>query len=283
VITQEKICAIIVTFNCKETIHGNINTLMSQVGHVVAIDNGSDIEALEILQIYSNNKKFTLILNDDNKGIASALNQGLDFALKNSYDLILTLDQDSFLRNNSVQKMLEVLNCNKSIVSVGPNFNNKFRIESEFIYTETLIASGNLTYTKIAKRVGGFREGLFIDCVDLFFSFDLRNDNKQNKLAIIRDAKMDHELGELEKGKFLIFKKNICVHNPERYYYMSRNSCYLVKEYKNKFKKSVYIIKAKYIKDFLIILLFDKRKRLNLSMMMKGINDSKKNKYGKMI
>ena len=162
-ITQEKICAIIVTFNCKETIYGNINTLMSQVGHVVVIDNGSDIEALEILQIHSNNKKFTLILNDDNKGIASALNQGLDFALKNSYDLILTLDQDSFLRNNSVQKMLEVLNCNKSIVSVGPNFNNKFRIESEFIYTETLIASGNLIYTKIAKRVGGFREGLYTE------------------------------------------------------------------------------------------------------------------------
>jgi rhamnosyltransferase len=276
---KNSVCAIIVSYNCDAGLYKNIDSVYQQAGHICIVDNGSNAETIRVLNKFKNDAKISIIKNNDNKGIAFALNQGLDFASSNNYDLILTLDQDSVLHRDAVEKMLFVLNNNSRIISVGPNLYN-YNKEESFLFVEELISSGNLTYTSSAKSVDGFRTDLFIDCVDTFFSFDLRNESNNNKLAIVKDAYMEHNLGELTLGRFLFFKRKLDLHSSVRHYYMSRNSHYLQMVYGTIFPDSCKKIQITYLKYFLLVLFFFGNKRENYKMIRKGIKDAKNNKFG---
>ena len=95
---MKKILAAIVTYNPDlERLQKNINAIEPQVEHLIIVDNGSKNINL-ISRIKGECKiKIDLIENKENIGIASALNQALDYAYKNNFDWILTLDKIVFV------------------------------------------------------------------------------------------------------------------------------------------------------------------------------------------
>ena len=279
-LSKNDILGVMITYNPDSSVVKNINSLINQVSDILIIDNGSNDESLKYIYDVKNKSNVKVIFNGSNMGIAYALNQGLSEANRNKFKLILTIDQDSYLYSDCVDRMIKVLNKNNSLVSVGPNYNNKaFDYDLDYREVDSLITSGNLTLTNKAISAGGYNSDLFIDGVDFDFSLALRKN--QGKLAIVNNAKMEHKLGENIKRSFIKKQINVSVHSPLRHYYMYRNHYYIMKKYFRLFTK--FCIKKEIVmcKYFFEVLLIHPNKRENFYMILKGVRHAIQNKYGK--
>ena len=69
------VAAVIITYNVENDFRQRINKLKGKVDEIVVVDNGSKIETINMLKELEN--EITLIYLEDNKGIAYALNKGL--------------------------------------------------------------------------------------------------------------------------------------------------------------------------------------------------------------
>ena len=107
---NEKILAVIVSYNPDEAIISLYNSIKEQIDRLIIIDNSTtDIESKKHLQFLSD-KGIQIIYNDKNYGIAKALNQGAKYAIDNDYKWLLTLDQDSEFLPNTYNSLLSSYN-----------------------------------------------------------------------------------------------------------------------------------------------------------------------------
>lgn len=270
---KNDVCAVIVLYNGEDETVENISKVFDQVGYVVVVDNASKNDIIDKVKELSFFDKITLIENSENMGIAYALNQGLNYATENNYELFLSMDQDSTLLSNAVDIMIDAINDNK-FVSVGPNYNNK-NYDVKFVEKNFLISSGNLTLTSVANEVEGFDNDFFIDGVDIDFSLKIR---KLGHLCmIITEARMEHKLGEEYTSKKLFFTKRLNLHSPFRMYYIFRNNFILRKRYRKYFNNFCKKLKlAIIIKKFEIYNYYPKEARKEYKLQIKkGILDAK--------
>ncbi len=284
---MKKILAAIVTYNPDlERLQKNINAIEPQVEHLIIVDNGSKNINL-ISRIKGECKiKIDLIENKENIGIASALNQALDYAYKNNFDWILTLDQDSICDINMISEMKSQYEKedNKKIALIAPNILDENitlkpkDIKEGIEYTGPVITSGSLTKTNIAKNIGGFVDKLFIDQVD--FDFCLRLKDSGADILKVNRAIIYHQLGEISEHK--LFGKTITTtnHSPIRRYYYYRNLVYMYEHHKENHKEWINLEIKHAIKNIPRIILFEKNKTDQIKSITKGILDAKKGKYG---
>ncbi|GKZ04239.1 glycosyl transferase family 2 [Paraclostridium bifermentans] len=284
---MKKILAAIVTYNPDlERLQKNINAIEPQVEHLIIVDNGSKNINL-ISRIKGECKiKIDLIENKENIGIASALNQALDYAYKNNFDWILTLDQDSICDINMISEMKSQYEKedNKNIALIAPNIlDENITLKPQDIkegieYTGPVITSGSLTKTNIAKNIGGFVDKLFIDQVD--FDFCLRLKDSGADILKVNRAIIYHQLGEISEHK--LFGKTITTtnHSPIRRYYYYRNLIYMYEHHKENHKEWINLEIKHAIKNIPRIILFEKNKTDQIKSITKGILDAKKGKYG---
>lgn len=93
-----KTLAGIVLFNPDvDRLKENVNAIIQQVDDLILIDNGSG-NINEVKAIHFHDKKYTIIENGNNLGIATALGQIMEYGIQYGYDWVLTLDQDSVCR-----------------------------------------------------------------------------------------------------------------------------------------------------------------------------------------
>lgn len=219
---KNDVSAIIISFN-GENIKNVIATLLPQVAHIIIVDNGSEESFLQAIREYDKNEAFSMIYNNENKGQAEALNQGWHKAKELGFKLVLTMDQDSLLASNCVEHLIRGVNA--GFTSVGPNYLNK-EFNGEYKKVRYLITSGNLIVVDALVEVEGFDSRLFIDSVD--FDISLRLRRARNKLAIVKDARMKHAIGEKhinENGQ------EIYEHSITRHYYIARNHYYIIHKF----------------------------------------------------
>lgn len=222
---MSKVAAIIVSYNPDKNLLDSVNLLISQVEKIIIVDNGSieekrkDISSIKDID----NERIEIIFNEENLGIATALNIGVREALKQGFNWILTMDQDSKASKDMVEKMFEVYNNidekeRKSILSIFPNFVDE-RIQSieensvmnTYEYVDADITSGNLVNSEVFDKVGFFDDSLFIDLVDT--DFCMRLNEKNIKMIKVRDAILYHSLGESQSVKSILGKFNTSNHS----------------------------------------------------------------------
>lgn len=257
--TFNNIAAGIVLYNPEiELLKKNINSLSKQVDNILLYDNGSK-NFKTVKQMFENYSKITFINGKENKGIAFALNQILNWADSRKYSWVLTMDQDSICSKNMIQEYSKYINVKKCSIICPYILNNgkvtleeykKLKLPKTELITDPVkcITSGCLTNVKIARKLGGFNSKLFIDCVDI----DLNCKVLKAGYSILKvnSAYMVQQMG---KGKeiflfsFLqritglnIFRraKVVAVYSDKRLYYHSRNSRYIRKTYKNHGKQT---------------------------------------------
>jgi rhamnosyltransferase len=276
---KDHILAVLVSYNPDETIEFNIKSFLNQVSHLLIVDNGSNDESLVNLRKLRSLENVSFIFNDSNMGIAHALNQGVDEAIKKGYQLLLTLDQDTSFYNNTVSGLLDVINMEDDIVSVGSRFDFK---ERTYKHTHTqvgyLITSGNLTRLSDVIKIGAYTSKLFVDGVD--FDFSLRLRNAGGKLALANFSKMRHNLGTSLTLKWLIFSFKINYHSPIRHYYIFRNHRYLFKTFLKRFPLFVIYKEINLLTYAIKILLFFPKRHEHFRMILRGVSDAFLNKYG---
>ena len=289
-----KVAAIIISYNPDNNLLDSINLLINQVEKIIIVDNGSESQKKKNINLIKDidNKKIEVIFNEENLGIATALNIGVKEALNQGYNWILTMDQDSKASSNMVEKMLEVYNAideseRKEILSIFPNFVDE-RIQSieensnmnSYEYVDADITSGNLLRAEVFDKVGFFDDSLFIDLVDT--DFCMRLNEKNIKMIKVRDAILYHSLGESQSVKSIFGKFNTSNHSALRRYYMTRNRFYTWEKYKDLSSFTLNRDKKLFKKEFIKIILGEKDKINKIKMVFKGYKDYKKGIRGKL-
>ena len=289
-----KVAAIIVSYNPDNNLLDSINLLINQVERIIIVDNGSESEKKKNIKLIRDidKEKVEIIFNEENLGIATALNIGVRSALKQGYNWILTMDQDSKVSKNMVEKMLEVYNGidekeRKDILSIFPNFVDE-RVQSieensdmdAYKYVDADITSGNLLRAEVFDKVGFFDDSLFIDLVDT--DFCMRLNEKNIKMIKVRDAILYHSLGESQSVKSIFGKFNTSNHSALRRYYMTRNRFYTWEKYKDLNSFTLNRDKSLFKKEFVKIILGEKDKVNKIKMVFKGYKDYKKGIRGKL-
>ena len=103
---RSNVAAGIVTYNPDaQRLAENIAAIRPQVDRVILVDNGSN-NAAERLRPFSDAADIQIIFNDQNAGIAAALNQIMRAAEAGGYHWCVTLDQDSVSPDGMVDAYL---------------------------------------------------------------------------------------------------------------------------------------------------------------------------------
>lgn len=265
-----------VLYNPNESVLTNLNSYSNCVDVSVVVDN-SDTKN-EISQSLKNNSNFIYIDMDGNKGIAAALNKGIEYLNSKNIDVALTMDQDSLFPTKYYPNILKLVNKYKTDYSViGLNFNQDNGGLDEIIEVPYWITSGNFVNISDFMSVGGFMNELFIDYVD----FELGYKFKKNgfKICYLKDFSLKHTIGN--PIEIHLFGKTYYAmnHSPIRYYYRYRNAYYLYHFVDRQFFKKEYY--KEMIVNTLKMLIYEKNQKVKFSMIRKGIQDAKCKKMGK--
>ncbi len=230
-------------------LHDNLAAIAFQVKTVYCYNNGTENEKI-LLNVLNDFSNVRLIGCGKNNGIATALQSILEFADKDGFEWVLTLDQDSIMPLNSIEQYDRYTAINKAgmicpVMHDERRKNIKMQEYSNEIDEVTFcITSGAFTNVRAWKNVGGYDEKLFIGLVDNEFSYRMiKNDYK---IIRINSLIMNHELGKLTPSKFenlylklgdifhsetikkLSYKREV---SPMRFYYAVRNMVYLNRKY----------------------------------------------------
>lgn len=265
-----------VLYNPNESVLTNLNSYSNCVDVSVVVDN-SDTKN-EISQSLKNDPNFIYIDMDGNKGIAAALNKGIEYLNSKNIDFVLTMDQDSLFPTKYYPNILKLVNKYKTDYSViGLNFNQDNGGLDEIIEVPYWITSGNFVNISDFMSVGGFMNELFIDYVD----FELGYKFKKNgfKICYLKDFSLKHTIGnpiEIHLYGKTYYAMN---HSPIRYYYRYRNAYYLYHFVDRQFFKKEYY--KEMIVNTLKMLIYEKNQKVKFSMIRKGIQDAKCKKMGK--
>lgn len=270
--------AVVVSFHPEVSILENVKALLSQVSHVVIVDNESSAQSKEILSALPVNK-LTFIFNEDNRGVGEGFNQGIRWGLEKAYEYFLLMDQDSCPESNMVENLLEVTASyakTKIPVLVGPHhedFARKIPTTSAELVESVplLISSGSLLSRALIDQVGLYDERLFIDHVD--HDYCLRVLKNGGRCLKVNAAVLLHKFGEAQVKSFLGKSFFLQDYSPFRRYHMMRNRIVLYKRY-GMFKGAWFWIDVKIaIKDLIKLTLFERDKKAKFAALIRGFID----------
>ena len=260
----------ITTFNPDlERLQRNLDAITNEVDTVVLWDNGSR-NIIDIERLASNYDNVIIKTNGNNEGVGYALNRLAEEAVRMCETTILYLDQDSVSPQGLYKELDNEMDDNTAIVSPRiQDINVKRKKNSEadkelYLYP---ITSGSLVNLEVWKRVGGFNDDLFIDCVDT--EFDLLAFLNGYASYRLNNTVLTHEIGHvaaagipfphIDDGKLVIRKGHRGGHSPFRTYYQVRNTLYLHRTYRKKLELLHIELPALYSMIFHTLIFEDKR------------------------
>ena len=222
-------------------IYEKIKLLKINVDYLFIDDDSSD-GTLEILkELSSKDKRLSFIHRTNNKGIGSAHVEGIKYAYKNSYEMIITMDCDL---SHSPQDIIKFINASKKgDIIIGTRFKNKKSIEDWNFYRKSLTRLGNIATL--------FFLGLNFDTTGAFRLYNLRkiNHNFLNLITFNRYSFFFESLYILNLNKYKIVE--IPINLPSRVYGESKQTFkdifigfknLLLIFYRRLFNKKKYII-----------------------------------------
>jgi len=234
--SMENVCAVVVAYFPDKDFEARLQTILPQVARLVIVDNTPDAIPLSPEIISAWGERLHCIANNNNNGVASALNQGLEYASQRGYPWVLTLDQDTQCYPDMVTILSKAYaDCHPRPAVIGSNYldprNRKPKIpphENKCLEQKTVITSGSLVDVAIALLIGGFREDYFIDQVDHEFCLRLRT--LGYRVVISQVPVMAHSVG-YPGGVDVPFIGILPNHPPLRKYYIARNTVVTISAY----------------------------------------------------
>lgn len=273
-----KLASVVVFYNPSNENIGNIKKYEKDVDRIFVVDNSPD----DVIRV-KDTKTIKYIKLHENKGIAFALNEGAKNAIDEGFEWLLTLDQDSQITSKNVKDLkhfIEKTDDNKiGLVSPYQDIGStEEKSDAEYEDMIEVMTSGNIINLNVYKKIGGFKDWLFIDCVDTDYCMNLHKHGY--KVLRLNNVVMKHNLGDVKVHK--LFKKEYpCYnHNPIRRYYIVRNNLYIRSMYNDLYPdycKHLIRIQKGQVKR---IIAFEKNKFKKLLMMYRGYRDFKRNRKG---
>lgn len=274
-----KLAGVVVLYQPTDDDIKNINSYIDDLDILYVIDNSTRENKKRIPK----NGKINYIFNNENQGIAAPLNKAAKLARKEKISWLLTMDQDTTFKKNVLKKLKETIsetNCS-NIGIVTPWHKTKLKTaksREKIDYPLDVMTSGNLVNLEILKELGGFKEWLFIDGVDIEYCLNLRKHDY--KILRRNDLEINHNLGDIFYKKFLWKNLLVTNHSAMRRYYQIRNYHYIRDMYVDiepEFCKT--LVKFKSI--IFAIVMYENNKFRKIKACIRGYIDYKKGIKGR--
>ena len=262
---------------------------------IILVDNQYNKDELYEL---SRNKKIHIIKNKINHGFAKANNQGIKYALKNKYDYIMLLNNDTLIKNDLLkilikhsntlnQKIIQPLILNydgTKIWNAGGTINNFFgtfqtykkgenfkNFKSNRHFTDWFTGCCVFIKSEIFNEVGYFDERFFAYYEDVDFSIRLKANGYS--VGMMNDSYLQH----FESASSKSIYQNEGNLSPYVHYLNIRNHILLLKKHSKSFNiMGVFIYQLIKISSYLIYFLIRLRFR-KFKMVLNGVIDALKN------
>jgi rhamnosyltransferase len=288
------VCAVLVSYHPDTAaVRAAIAAVRPQVQELVVVDNASP--GIEVALAGTG---AVLLRQPANVGLARAQNIGIEWARAHGCSHVLVLDQDSVPGPGMVEGLLAAwrhLSRTTRVGALGPRFRDPreprdapfVRVAfpmsrklwcaagTRYVRCDFLISSGALIPLAVLDDVGGMDDGLFIDNVDLEWSFRARF--RGYALFGVCGATMEHRLGD-ERRPVLGGRQQV-VHGPVRLYFIMRNRLAL---YRRPHTPRVWIAQdlPRVLAKFLIFSLLVPPRGDNLRFMLRGLADGVRGRAG---
>ena len=226
------VVAVVPTYRPPREVVSSIASLAAQVPVVVS-DDASPCTSDQTLRDISAINEVTVIAHRDNRGIARGLNDGLRLAISRGAPWLLTVDQDSKLPANYVDRLFaesvrrESLGSRigaigaERIIDAGGELAYPVRTSPHGPVTEELIQTGTLWNVGALNQIGGFDESLGIDAVDAAACLGLRE--RGFEIAVASGLSLEHSIGSARTVRFVGRPVMVTGHSAERRASMVRN------------------------------------------------------------
>jgi len=278
---KESICGVVVTWNPDKDLFSRIESIARQVDRVVIVDNGSAPSGREVLHEACIPDDVSLIANSRNTGVATALNQGIEYARRHGYRWVLTLDQDSLPSDEMITEQIAVYNDfgeRERIGVIGAHPKDKITRVTPYaeacngecwLEQTVVITSGSLISLDAFEKVGALRDDFFIDGVDHEFCLRLRAHGY--RVLVACRAELLHSLGRPARRRFLGREVVPTNHSYVRRYYLTRNKILITREYFNREPRWIAKQLVALIKSTILVVLFERDKQVKLKSTALGI------------
>lgn len=286
---KDQVLAIVVTYHPDEQFPERLKVIARQVSAVLIVDNHSHENEIAMLRTAATGLRVELELNQENVGVATALNIGIHYALAHKYTWALLFDQDTIPGPNllaGLERAYEAFPVKEKVAVVGANYidagtgrprkgpkNNK----DLWIERHTVITSGSLVSLDAYKALGPFRDEYFIDSVDL--EYCLRARSRGYRVIMTRDTLMVHDVGRTVLHQLAWKKTGTSNHSQLRRYYIMRNQIDMTKRYL--WKEPAWVLASLWtlVKSLALICIFEEGRLEKLRYTAIGLSDGLRSRF----
>lgn len=207
----------------------------------------------ELLRLLPDTK---VISEGENIGLAKAYNRGIEMALQYGCTHFMTMDQDSLFHNFSVFREQSARFVDKYGITCPP-----INVSDVLLGYNKVVPyaaqSGSIFSLEMIKKIGLFREDLFIGMVDA----EMQLKAQENGFSILQigGCSLSHQVGSGRCVTIFGLRFQVSDYGPLRHYYDSRNRLLLWKEfpYDYDFKGKVKHFKGRFLLCVKILLVED--------------------------
>jgi rhamnosyltransferase len=279
---------VVVTYHPDAGLRERVRTLAQQVDRVLVVDNGSSERRATIVHDLEAVSGVDLLLNDQNRGVATAFNQGILWARERGYHWALLSDQDTQFEEGALSTLGSVWQAHPSpqrIAVIGCNFVDRnlrvlqygFPSDHGPPWSEqaTVISAGSLLSLDAFEQLGPLADEFFIDHVD--HEYCLRARSKGFRVLATKLPLMQHAVGVGSiHGKLGLITYN---HSPERWYYMLRNEVSLVRRYLWREPRWALVTVTCRLRSLLLMLLLESHRIAKLRNAAIGFLDGAQGRF----
>lgn len=281
-VQRPTVCAVMVTYHPGAEVRTNVAAIKAQVDRIIVVDNESSPASRELLGLCAGDD-VELIFNEQNRGVAAALNQGVERALVGDCVWIATFDQDSLVPPGYVAGLLAALERTTGVERVAvlaPLYRDRHlgflfspggpigEAGGADVPVPVTATSGNLVSAEVLRKLGGFCEAYFIDCVD--FEFCLRCRRAGWQVLEVRSVVLDHAAGRWQQRTWLWKKPRFNDYGQTRRYYQARNRIFLYRTYLAFDRRWIATDAWGYLCDLIKLVLFCRDRLPKLGAVLQG-------------
>lgn len=275
-----KIAGVVTLYNPTDKDLQNINSYIDDIDKLYIVDN---TEGFSNESRIITNPKIEYIFKNENVGVATAMNWGAQKAIEEGYQWLLTLDQDTTFLKGVLSRMKKEIKKRDTtkIAIITPWHNTKLidqKPNQEYDDPNDVMTSGNLVNLEIYQKLGGYKDWLFIDGIDIEYCLNLHKNGYH--ILRINSIEIDHNLGDIFYKK-IFGRLFLCTnHSAIRRYYIMRNYHYICDMYKD-FNPTYCYQMISQRHNMIGVILFEKDKFKKIKGYMDGLKDYKKGIKGK--
>ena len=284
---DERTSAIVVTFHPRPEYLEHLAKIRAQVDLLIVVDNGSNEDELAQIRIASRVLGFRLVENEDNLGIAAALNLGVRQAQKEGCRWVALFDQDSAVTDGFMATMISEFRTysqQRKILQIIPRYVDPQTGMERTVSTFSdggvflTITSGSVFSMEAFEKCGLFQEDLFIYCVDDDYSLRIRKNGYF--IGVSRNAVLLHQSGHPTSRKLFGMTLTTKNYRPEVRYYYARNKVWILRFYARTFPRLIIPTLREFVTIPLKIALMEDASREKIKLFIRGLADGIAGKMG---